>query len=125
VTRATAKLLALLAVLLASSACHTFRFQVSNAPFDPKPIVDRKTFWVFAWFPKLEIDMRAICPEGVAAIEEQTTFTDGVFTAFTLNIYSPRTSRYYCKLPPPPPAAPPPAAPEPPAPPTPTPGGAP
>ena len=100
-------------VLFTSNACHTFHFHVSNAPFDPKPIVDRKTFWVFAWFPTFEVDVRAICPEGVAAIEEQTTFTDGLFGVLTLSIYSPRTSYYYCRLPAPP-AAPPPAAPEPP-----------
>ena len=100
-------------MLVSSSACHTFHFHVSDAPFDPKPIVDRKTFWVFAWFPTLEVDVRAICPAGVAAIEEQTTFTDGLFSVLTLSIYSPRTSSYYCRLPAPP-AAPPPAAPEPP-----------
>jgi hypothetical protein len=96
-----------------SSACHTFHFQVSREPYDPKPIIDRKTFWVFAWFPTFEVDVRAICPAGVAAIEEQTTFTDGLLTILTLNIYSPRTSYYYCKLPPPPPPAPAPAPPEP------------
>ncbi len=106
-TRHTASLLALLALLVASTGCHTFRFHVSDAPFDPKPVVDRKTFWVFAWFPTQEVDVRSICPAGVADIEETTTLLDGLCTLFTIDIYSPRTSYYYCKLPAPPPAAPP------------------
>jgi hypothetical protein len=100
----------LLAVsLLSLSACHTFRFEVSKEPHETTPVVDSKTFWVFAWFPTLEVDVRAICPAGVAVIEEETTFTDGLFTFLTLNVYSPRTSYYYCRIPQPPAAPPAPA----------------
>ena len=95
----TARKLALLAGILALTACHTFHFHVSDAPFDPKPVVDRKAFWVFAMFPLRAVDVRAFCPEGVSAIEEKTTFSDGLFSSLTLGIYSPRTSYYYCRLP--------------------------
>jgi hypothetical protein len=99
------------AVLLALSlvsltACHTFRFVVSNEPHENTPVVERKTFWVFAWFPDMEVDVRKICPAGVACIEEETTFTDGLFTSLTLSIYDPRTFYDYCRIPQPP-AAPP------------------
>ncbi len=89
-----------------SAGCHTFRFHVSDAPSDPIPVVDRKTFWVFALFPTMEVDVRTICPAGVAEIDEETTFTDGLFTVLTLNVYSPRTSYYYCRRPAQPVAAP-------------------
>jgi hypothetical protein len=96
--RAAAKL-ALIAGILASAGCHTFHFHVSDAPYDPTPVVDRKTFWFFAMFPLRDVDVRAFCPEGVSAIEEKTTFSDGLFSSLTLGIYSPRTSYYYCRLP--------------------------
>jgi Bor protein len=105
VTRQTANLLALL--VLVSTGCHTFRFHVSAAPSAPTPVVEHKSFWVFAWFPTQEVDVRAICPDGVATIEEETTFLDGFISTLTLSIYSPRTSYYYCRLSAPPAAAPP------------------
>jgi Bor protein len=99
-----------LAVSLVSlSACHMFRFEVSKEPHEVLPVVDRKTFWVFAWFPTLEVDVRKICPAGVALIEEETTVTDGLLTLLTLDIYAPRTSYYYCRIPQPPAALPAPA----------------
>ena len=97
--RRIAAKLALIAGILASTGCHTFRFHVSDAPYDPTPVVDRKTFWLFAMFPLRDVDVRAFCPEGVSAIEEKTTFSDGLFSSLTLGIYSPRTSYYFCRLP--------------------------
>ena len=111
-----------LAVSLASLlGCNTFRFEVSKEPHEQTPVEDRKTFWVAALFPTLEVDVRAICPAGVGVIEESTTFTDGLFRALTIGVYSPRTSDYYCLIPQQPPAtasapATPPAPPAPPAP---------
>jgi hypothetical protein len=107
--RQTATRLALVALTLASAGCHTFSFHVSDALSDPTPVVDRKTFWLFGIFPAHDVDVRAICPAGVGAIDEETTFSDVLFTAFTLEIYTPRTSSYYCRLPQAP-LTPPPAA---------------
>jgi hypothetical protein len=100
-------------VVVGLSACHTFRFEVSKEPHEAAPVEDRKTFWVFAWFPDREVDVRAICPAGVSVIEEETTVTDGLFTALTLDIYAPRTSYYYCRIPRPPAAPPAPGGPTP------------
>ena len=97
--RRTAAKLALVAGILASAGCHTLHFHVSDAPYDPTPVVDRKSFWLWATFPLRDVDVRVFCPEGVSAIEEKTTFSDGLFSSLTLGIYSPRTSYYYCRLP--------------------------
>lgn len=97
--RRTAAKLALIAGILASAGCHTFHFHVSDAPYDPAPVVDRKSFWLFAMYPLRDVDVRVFCPEGVSAIAEKTTFSDGLFSSLTLGIYSPRTSYYYCRLP--------------------------
>ena len=98
-TRRAARCLTLSAVLLLASGCHSFFIRVSNVPFDPTPVVDRKTFWLFGCFPAHDVDVSAICPDGVSVIEEETSFTDTVFTALTLEIYTPRTTSYYCRLP--------------------------
>jgi hypothetical protein len=90
---------AVAALCLAASACHTFAFHVSDAPSNPVPVVDRKTYWLFGTFPEQDIDAGAICPEGVSKIAEETLFTDVLLTAVTLEIYAPRTSTYYCRLP--------------------------
>jgi hypothetical protein len=95
----TAVKLSLIVAILASAGCHTLHFHVSDAPFDPEPVVDRKAFWLFATFPLQDVDVREFCPEGVSAIAERTTFSDGLFSSLTLGLYSPRTSYYYCRLP--------------------------
>ncbi len=87
-------------MLLASTACHSLFIRVSSAPFNPTPVVDRKTFWLFGCLPEQEVDVSAICPDGVGVIEEATSFSDALLTALTLEIYTPRTSSYYCRVPP-------------------------
>jgi Bor protein len=87
------------------AGCHTIRLDISKAPSAQQPIVDRKTFWFFG-ASRQDVDVRAFCPDGVAAIEEETTFTDGLFGNLTLGIYTPRTSYYWCRLASPPAAAP-------------------
>ena len=98
-TRRAARCLALSALLSLGSGCHSFFIRVSSVPYDPTPIVDRKTFWLFGCFPEQNIDVSAICPGGVSAIEEETSFSDVLLTAVTLEIYTPRTTSYYCRLP--------------------------
>jgi hypothetical protein len=87
---------ALTASLLAG--CHTFHFQVSNAPAETVPIQEHKSFFIAGLFPTHEIDVRGICPHGVAAIEEETTGLDALAVVLTLSLYTPRSSRYFCRL---------------------------
>jgi hypothetical protein len=94
--------------LLTASAlagCHTFHFQISDAPAASEPIVDHKSFYLAGLYPTRVIDGREVCPDGVAAIEEETSGLDTLESVFTLAIYTPRTSRYFCRLPAPAPAA--------------------
>ena len=103
---------ALAALCLASSACHTIRFDISHAPMAAQPIEVRKSFFWWSLYPTMEIDMLTYCPDGTGRIEEETTFSDGLLDLLTLGIYTPRTSYYYCRLPAPTPtAAPAPSAP--------------
>lgn len=76
--------------------CHTMRFEVAPGPHE-KVVHHRKSFWVGALFPEVRVDVSQYCPAGVVAVEEETTFLDGFFGFITLSIWTPRTSRYYCR----------------------------
>jgi Bor protein len=102
-------------------ACHQMYFEIAHLPstqVDP-PIVERKSYWVSGLFPTVEVDARAKCPNGVAALREETSGVDFLIGLFTLTIYTPRTSEYFCRSQPwqpplpPPPTTPAPVAPQP------------
>jgi Bor protein len=77
--------------------CYTMRFEVEGPPrSDNQRVHQRKAFFLWGLAPTREIDAQRICPQGVQAIVEETTFGDGFFSLITLGIYSPRTSVYYC-----------------------------
>lgn len=86
------------ALLLAIPGCHTMRFDVSDEPHT-EVVFDRKSFWVFGWFPNREVDVSRFCPDGVAAIREETRFSDGFFRLITIGIWTPRSSWYHCLAP--------------------------
>ena len=85
----------LLLLLVAGSACHTMRFEVSGRDH-ANVVYERKAFFVWGLAPTREVDVATRCPYGVAAIREETTFVDGLLGFITLGIYQPRSSWYYC-----------------------------
>jgi len=77
------------------SACHTMRFELVDA--DHEAVVhERKSYFFWGLYPTHEIDVGERCPYGVAAIREQTSFTDGLYTVVFLGIWQLRSSWYYC-----------------------------
>lgn len=89
------RLRALVLILLVASGCHTMLFEVANGP-RATVVYSRKSFYLFGLFPTKKVDMAEFCPDGVAAIREQTRFSDGFFSFITLDIWTPRSSWYYC-----------------------------
>ena len=86
--------LALMLVVL--PGCHTIRFDLSNQQ-EAKVVHERKSFFLWGLVPSnREVDVRTRCPAGAAAIREQTSFTDGLFTVLFLGIWELRSSWYYC-----------------------------
>lgn len=81
--------------ILVLSACHTLRFEIENVQHETV-VEDTHWFYLFGWFPTVEVDVAGKCPHGAAAIKEQTTFGDGVIQLFTLDIVYPRSVWYYC-----------------------------
>lgn len=89
------RLAALLCVCLGALGCHTMRFEVSSEP-PTHEMHHRKSFFLWGLTPTREVDVSEYCPYGVAAIREQTSFSDGFFGVITLGIWQPRSSWYAC-----------------------------
>ena len=71
------------------------RFEVADGP-EGKVVYDRKTFWLAGLVNTQHVDVSQFCPNGAVAVREETTFVDGLFSFFTLSIYTPRSSYYHC-----------------------------
>jgi hypothetical protein len=79
----------------ALAGCHTMRFDVADAS-GAQVVYDRKSFFLWGLVPTQEVDVGQHCPHGVAAVREETRFSDGFFSLITLGIWDPRSSWYYC-----------------------------
>src|SRR5208283_3413191 len=93
--RRTITVAILCSLLVGLPACHTMRFELANADH-VNVVYDRKSYLFWGLAPTVEIDVGKLCPAGVAAIKEETTFTDGLLTFPTLGIWGHRSSWYYC-----------------------------
>jgi hypothetical protein len=77
------------------SGCHTMHFELSDEDHS-EVVFDRKSFFFWGLTPLKEVDVSEFCPDGAAAIREETRFEDGFLAAITLGIWQPRSSWYYC-----------------------------
>ncbi len=87
--------LLMLCACLSLSACHSVTFKLVDGPH-ASVVSRRNAFFFLGLAPRRYGDAHEMCPHGAASIHEQTTFSDGLFALFTLGIYTPRTSFYYC-----------------------------
>ena len=46
--------------------------------------------WLWGLVPNNEVDVRSECPMGVAVVETETSFVNGLVSAITLGIYTPQ-----------------------------------
>ena len=84
------------ALLLVSAACF---HQVARTGLTPgNTVVDRPwvATWIFGLVPAKEIDVSQQCPRGVAVVETQQSFLNGLVGALTIGIYTPQTVRVTC-----------------------------
>ena len=71
--------------------------QVVHTGATPANAVVKKTAGIFFFgLTHAEIDATADCPSGVAIIETQQTFLNGLVGVLTLGIYTPRTVTITC-----------------------------
>jgi hypothetical protein len=88
--------LPLLLALLLTTACY---HQVVQTGATPGPQVIEHPWtatYLFGLVPAAEISTVAQCPNGVAVVETQQTFLNGLVGALTLGIYTPQTVRITC-----------------------------
>ena len=71
------------------------RFDIKDGTAAPS-VEERNYYFLFGLVPTRTIDAGKKCPNGVAAIFEETTFVDGLIDFFTLSLVSGRTTTYHC-----------------------------
>src|SRR5438105_394735 len=52
--------------------------------------------WVFGLVPAQELNVAAECPNGIARVETQQSFVNGLVGVITLGIYTPQTATITC-----------------------------
>lgn len=80
---------------LLAVGCNTLHFEISEQPA-ARVETESKTYYLWGLFPEVKVDASRFCPDGVAAIREETRFVDGFFSVITLGLYSPRSTTYHC-----------------------------
>ena len=81
---------------VATSGC--FKQVVRTGRPAGQTVIDRPwvSTWVWGLVQAKEIDVRAQCPAGVAIVETETSFVNGLVGALTWGIYTPQHVRITC-----------------------------
>ena len=85
--------------LLGAAGCY---HAVVETGRQPAPTVVEKPWvntFVFGLVPAPVIDVSAQCPGGIAKVETQQTFLNGLVGALTLGIYTPQSATITCAVP--------------------------
>ena len=84
---------AMLGLLL--GGCFSVHYE-TNAPGNGGTKRVHENFFFWGLTPTQVVDMKAVCPNGVAQWHSEATFGDGCLSLITLGIYSPRTVFFEC-----------------------------
>jgi len=93
--RTASKLLAVAVACLLSACFH----QIVQTGRTPGTTVIEKPWtatWIFGLVPANEISTAAQCPNGVATVETQQSFLNGLVGGLTLGIYTPQEVKITC-----------------------------
>lgn len=83
-------------VVFLGSGCFHQIVQTGNPP--GATVVDKAFVpgWLFGLVPNTPVDVRKECPMGVAVVETETSFVNGLASAVTLGIFTPQHVRITC-----------------------------
>jgi hypothetical protein len=73
--------------------------QTVQSGLEPSTTVVERQFvatWLWGIVPAQPIDMRQSCPSGVATVETEQSFLNGLVGVLTIGIYSPQRLRVTC-----------------------------
>lgn len=86
-----------IALISSTAACF---HQAVHSGLTPSPtsVVEEQfvSTWLWGLVPAKPIDVRQSCPTGVATVETQQSFVNGLVGAVTLGIYTPQHLRVTC-----------------------------
>jgi Bor protein len=93
--RRTVPLALLAAALGALAGCHPVRYQTRADPAGPR---HERTVHFFFWGVAggADLDLDALCPRGVASVEERAGAADRLLDLATLGVYARRTVAVTC-----------------------------
>ena len=89
-------LLPFLALAVSTTACFHQSYQ---SGLTPSATVVEKPFvatWLWGLVPAKPVDVRQSCPSGVATVETEQSFVNGLVGVVTLGIYTPQRLRVTC-----------------------------
>lgn len=93
--RRSSRVASLLLVAVLAGCYH----QIVQTGRPPSPVVVRHAWtatWLWGLVPAEEIDVTSQCQNGVATVETQQSFMNGVVGLVTLGIYDPRDVKITC-----------------------------
>jgi ABC-type transport system involved in cytochrome c biogenesis permease subunit len=85
-----------LSLVLSTTACF---HQAIHSGLAPSTTVVENEFvatWLWGIVPAKPIDVRQSCPSGVATVETEQSFVNGLVGVVTLGIYTPQRVRITC-----------------------------
>lgn len=95
----TRNVVGLLVVFLATVSCYHATIETAAAP---STVVIEKPFassWIYGLVPPSTVETAAKCPGGVAKVETQQSFVNGLVAFLTIGIYTPMSIRVTCAAP--------------------------
>lgn len=87
----------LIAVFALAGGCY---HQIVRTGLAPGPVVVERPWtatWLWGLVPADTLNVSTQCPNGVATVETQQSFWNGVVTLLTLGIYDPRDVKVTCR----------------------------
>jgi Bor protein len=81
---------------LASTACYHAVVETGRTPGSTVIVKPWTNTFIFGLVPAAEISTAAQCPSGVARVETQQSFVNGLVGVVTLGIYTPQEVRITC-----------------------------
>lgn len=95
----TRNVVGLLVVFLSTVSCYHATIETAATP---STVVIEKPFassWIYGLVPPKTVETAAKCPGGVAKVETQQSFVNGLVAILTIGIYTPMTIRVTCAAP--------------------------
>jgi hypothetical protein len=83
-------------LLTSTTACFRQVVQTGRAPSQTVVQQNWVSTWIFGLVPATPIDARAQCPSGIATVETQTSFANGLLGILTIGIWTPQTATITC-----------------------------